>query len=210
MKNIHCVSPLTPSDCQELAKVVEKSGAKKLDIYLDKNSPDTVKRLCELCPGVSVDVRLSERGGGWYWDITFSPHTGNISMDEWMSERRGGWCWDITFSPHTDNINMDLVGLYPGQVTRLHQLVSLAQSWTVRYSLYLNFFGAEDWTELSRAVDTLDSVRTVGIERWSAPPSVSLLETLWNKTQQLWNIDNEKYYKTNEEDFSKLVMKHFQ
>ena len=55
-ENIRCKSLLTPSDCQELAKVVEKSGAKKLTIDLEKNSLDTVKRLCELCPGVRVNV----------------------------------------------------------------------------------------------------------------------------------------------------------
>ena len=54
MKNIDCNSPLNPSDLRELAKIAEKSGAKKLVIDLDKNSPDTVKRLCELCPGVTV------------------------------------------------------------------------------------------------------------------------------------------------------------
>ena len=176
------MSPLTPSDCQELAKVVEKSGAVRLDIDLDKNSPDTVKRLCELCPGVKVNVRLG----------------------------RGGVCIDITFSPHTDNINMKSVTLYPGEVTRLHQLVSLSQSWTVRGPLWLYDLGPEDWTELSVLLDTLDSVGRVVIGRWSAPPSVSLLETLWNKTKVGWEIDNEKYYKTNEEDFSQLVKKHFQ
>ena len=51
------MSSLTPSDCKELAKIVEKSRAKWLEI--DKNSPDTVKRLCELCPGVTVRVQLN-------------------------------------------------------------------------------------------------------------------------------------------------------
>ena len=59
------MSPLTPSDCQELAEIVEKSGAEELYIHLDKNSPDTVKRLCELCPGVRVNVDLSERRRGF-------------------------------------------------------------------------------------------------------------------------------------------------
>ena len=116
---------------------MEKSGAEKLDIVLDKKSPDTVKRLCELCPGVSVDMRLSEIGSGS--------------------------CSDITISPHTDNIIMEFVHLWPGQVTSLHQLVSLFQSWTVRYSLFLYDLGPEDWTGLSRAVDTLESVRWVNL-----------------------------------------------
>ena len=163
---------------------MEKSGAERLYIYLDKNSPDTVKRLCELCPGVYVIVELSER--------------------------RGGWCNDITFSPHTDNINMDWVHLYRGEVTRLHQLVSLSQSWIVRDNLHLSDLGPEDWTELSVLLDTLDSVRGVEIGRCSAPPSVSLLETLWNKTQEELRIDNDFYYKKNEEDFSNLLKKHFQ
>ena len=172
--------------------MVEKSGAERLDIILDKNSPDTVKRLLELCPGVTVIVRLSERGWG------------------------AGWCHDITFSPHTDSINMSSASLYPREVTRLHQLVSLSQSWTVRGGgmfggeLWLYGLGAEDWTELSVLLDTLDSVRVVWIRRWSAPPSLSLLETLWNKTKERWEVGGEKYYKKNEKDFSKLVMKHFQ
>ena len=135
-QHIRCVSPLTPSDCQELAEVVEKSGAEKLRIYLDMNSLDTVKRLCELCPGVRVDV--------------------------WLSEEVGGWCGGVTFSPHTDNINMSGVTLYPGEVTKLHQLVSLSQSWIVNW-LQLHDLGPEDWTELSRSLDTLDSVRWVKI-----------------------------------------------
>ena len=168
--NIDCVSPLTPSDYQDLAKVVEKSGAEKLYIYLDKNSPDTVKRLCELFPGVTVIVRLSESRG---------------------------LCYDITFSPHTDNINMSGVGLCPGEVTRLHQLVSLSQSWTVRDALYLRDLGPEDWTELSVSLDTLDSVDSVVIDGWSAPPSDSLLETLWDKTEKelsVYGQDGQDYY----------------
>ena len=33
---------------------MEKSEAEEL--YIDKNNPDNVKRLCELCPGVGVYV----------------------------------------------------------------------------------------------------------------------------------------------------------
>ena len=95
-------------------------------------------------------------------------------------------------------------------MTRLHQLVSLFQSWTVREDLWLYYnLGAEDWTELSRSLYTLDSVREVVIRRCSAPPSVSLLETLWNKTQERLEDDDNYYYKRNKEDFSKIVMKHF-
>ena len=105
---------------------------------------------------------------------------------------------------------MKWVSLHLGEVTRLHQLVSLFQSWTVQGTLWLYDLGPEDWTELSVLLDTLDSVREVWIDGWSAPPSVSLLETLWNKTEEEWEIDDEKYYKRNEEDFSQLVKKHFQ
>ena len=188
-KNIRCKSSLTPSNCQELANVIEKSGAEVLTISLDKNSPDTLKRLFELCPGVNVKVRL----GG----------------------RFSGECSGITFSPHTDSINMREVYLYPTHVTRLYMLVSLFQSWAVRDKLCLNdlgHLGREDWTELSRSLDTLNSVREVKIKMCIAPPSVSLLETLWNKTQEKWIVDDEKneYYKENEEDFAKILKKHFQ
>ena len=108
------MSPLT--DCQELSEIVKKSGAEYLHIYLDKNSPDTVKRVIEQS-AVKVHVELSERGGG---------------------------CTDVTFSPHTDNINMRSVYLHPGEVTRLTQLLSLYQSWTVRLMLCLFDLGPED------------------------------------------------------------------
>ena len=52
---------------------------------------------------------------------------------------------------------MGSLTLYPGDGTRLTQLLSLSQSWTVRDRLYLNDLGPEDWTELSRTLDTLDS-----------------------------------------------------
>ena len=93
---INCVSPLTPSDCQELSEIVKNAGAKKLFIGLEQNSPDTVKRLCELCPE-RVFVELSERGGV---------------------------CSMVTFSPH--NINMWSLDLYPGDLNRLTQLLSLS------------------------------------------------------------------------------------
>ena len=137
------MSPLTPSDCQELSEIVKKSGAKRLDIYLDKNSPDTVKRVIEHCPAVKVHVKLSERGGG---------------------------CTGVTFSPLTDNINMRSVTLLPGEVTRLTQLLSLSQSWTVRSWLWLIDLGPEDWTELYPALETLVSVRFVWIRSCSPPP----------------------------------------
>ena len=160
------MSPLTPSDCQELDEVVENSGAKRLDIDLDKNSPDTVKRVIEQS-AVKVNVGLSERGGA---------------------------CYNVTFSPHTDNINMEAVLLYPGEVTRLTQLLSLYQSWTVRDRLFVTGLGPEDWTELYPVLETLVSVRKVEITRCSPPPSVSLLETLWNKTEKEWDVDNDEYY----------------
>ena len=183
---INCVSPLT--DCQDLSEIVKKSGAESLGIHLDKNSPDTVKRVIEQS-AVKVTVRLSERGGG---------------------------CSDVTFSPHTDNINMKSVILNRAEVTRLTQLLSLSQSWTVRDELFLYDLGPEDWTELYPVLETLVSVETVWITRCSPPPSVSLLETLWDKTEEEWRVrkkwefDGEWYYKKNAENFTKLVTKHFQ
>ena len=116
----------------------------------------------------------------------------------------------MTFSPHPDNIDMKYIHLYPGEVTRLTQLLSLYQSWTMRGRLYLDDLGPEDWTELYPVLETLVSVRKVEITRCSPPPSVSLLETLWNKTQEDLVVNGEHYYKENQEDFSKLKMKHFQ
>ena len=49
------MSPLT--DCQDLSEIVKKSGAESLYIDLDKNSPDTVKRVIEQCPAVEVRVQ---------------------------------------------------------------------------------------------------------------------------------------------------------
>ena len=76
--------------------------------------------------------------------------------------------------------------------------------------LWLNYLGPEDRTELYPVLETLVSVVVVGISYCSPPPSVSLLETLWDKTEGEWEVDNEEYYKKNAEDFTKLVMKHFQ
>ena len=180
------MSPLT--DCQELSEIVKKSGAEYLHIYLDKNSPDTVKKVIEQS-AVRVGVKLNERGGG---------------------------CTGVTFSPHTDNINMRSVTLLPGEVTRLTQLLSLSQSWTVRGGLLLCDLGPEDWTELHPVLETLVSVKGVKIRRCSPPPSVSLLETLWDKTEEVRvvreeeEVDDEEYYKENAEDFTKLVTKYFQ
>ena len=105
---------------------------------------------------------------------------------------------------------MEFVSLYPGEVTRLTQLLSLYQSWTVRDGLCLSDLGPEDWTELYPVLETLVSVKWVEITRCSPPPSVSLLETLWDKTEDMWDVDDEMYYKENAEDFTKLVTKHFQ
>ena len=60
-RGINCVSLLT--EFQELIEIVEKSGAERLGIYLDKNSPDTVKRVIEQS-AVTVSVWMSERRGG--------------------------------------------------------------------------------------------------------------------------------------------------
>ena len=119
-------------------------------------------------------------------------------------------CYGVTFSPHTDNINMWSVYLHPGEVTRLTQLLSLYQSWTVVDRLHLIDLGPEDWTELYPVLETLVSVKVVLISSCSPPPSVSLLETLWDKTEVGWYVDGEKFYKENAEDFTKLVTKHFQ
>ena len=101
-------------------------------------------------------------------------------------------------------------------MTRLTQLLSLYQSWTVEYELCLYDLGPEDWTELYPVLETLVSVgREVEIRRCSPPPSVSLLETLWDKTEEVRvvreeeEVDDEEYYKENAEDFTKLVTKHF-
>ena len=65
-----------------------------------------------------------------------------------MLSEKGGTCSFFTLSRHTDNIKMGIVSLHPGEVTRLHQLVSLYQSWTVTDRLILTDLGAEDWSEL--------------------------------------------------------------
>ena len=175
-KTIRCWNPL--SDCQELIEIVKKSGAEYLHIDLDKNSPDTVKRVIEQS-AVRVGVRLSEKEG---------------------------YCMNVTFSPHTDKINMERVLLYPGEVTGLTQLLSLYQSWSVWDGLWLNYLGPEDWNELYPVLETLVSVRWVKITRRSPPPSFSLLETLWDKTEEKWEVDHLKFYKNNAEDFTKLVI----
>lgn len=102
--------------------------------------------------------------------------------------------------------NWDAFNIQTLTGTVLYQLVSLCQSWSVD-RLMLNDLGPEDWTELSRSLDTLDSVIWVRIDKCSALPSVSLLETLWNKTEERWSIGEEnEYYNKNEGNFSKLLI----
>ena len=65
-KTIVCRSALSPSDWQDLLLVVKKAGATKLDIEkFDENTPDSVKRLGELCDStgnvtVYVHVKFDE------------------------------------------------------------------------------------------------------------------------------------------------------
>ena len=65
-ESIVCRSALSPSDWQDLLLVVKEAGATKLDIEkFDENTPDSVKRLGELCDNtgnvtVNVHVKFDE------------------------------------------------------------------------------------------------------------------------------------------------------
>ena len=60
-ESIVCRSALSPSDWQDLLLVVKKAGATKLDIEkFDENTPDSVKRLCNMSDKVTVRVGLSK------------------------------------------------------------------------------------------------------------------------------------------------------
>ena len=54
-ETIVCRSALSPSDWQDLLLVVKKAGATKLDIEkFDENTPDSVKRLGDLCDNTGI------------------------------------------------------------------------------------------------------------------------------------------------------------
>ena len=60
-ESIVCRSALSPSDWQDLPVVVKKAGATKVDIKkFDENTPDGVKRLCNMSDKVTVRVGLSK------------------------------------------------------------------------------------------------------------------------------------------------------
>ena len=164
-ESIVCRSALSPSDWQDLLLVVKKAGATKLDIEkFDENTPDSVKRLGELCDktgNVTVYVKR---------DVKFDENTPYsvkrlCNMSDKVTVRVGlrkkGWCY---VQMKEEKIIMSSVHLYPGDVSSLAQLLSVSQSWQVKDFLHLHSLSCDDWCELAQLVQSLDSVGRVHIE----------------------------------------------
>ena len=71
----------------------------------------------------------------------------------------------------------------------------------MEWRLGLKDLGPADWAQLAELLETLDSAQGVSIAGCSPPRSVSLLRTLWDKTEEDWSVDDQ-----NEEDFNKLLV----
>ena len=94
-------------------------------------------------------------------------------------------------------------------MTRLHQLVSQYQSWQVK-GLSLTELGSDDWALLAQLLPRLTSVYKVKITSNSTPHLArDTLTLLWHKTELQWEVNNEKYEKSDDEAFDKMMNKHF-
>ena len=105
---------------------------------------------------------------------------------------------------------MGSVSLQSGDdVTRLHHLVSQYQSWTVLV-LYLTKLGPDDWALLAQLLPTLTRVwRVVITSNSTSHPAQETLRQLWDKTENEWEVNNEEYEKSDDENFDKMFHKHF-
>ena len=205
-ESIVCRSALSPSDWQDLLLVVKKAGATKLDIEkFDENTPDSVKRLGELCDktgNVTVYVKR---------DVKFDENTPYsvkrlCNMSDKVTVRVGlrkkGWCY---VQMKEEKIIMSSVHLYPGDVSSLAQLLSGSQSWQVKGCLALTNLSCDDWGELAQLVQSLDSLRLVfmtGVSpsQLKAQPLTEMVRHLWDKTENRWNwyVNGERYHKSDE------------
>ena len=216
-RRIVCRSALSPSDWQDLLLVVKKAGATKLDIEkFDENTPDSVKRLGELCDNtgnvtVYVHVKFDE--------ITPDCVKRLCNMSDKVTVTVGlskeGKC--VVRSVTEEKIIMsglsDVV-LYPGDVSSLAQLLSVSQSWQVKGGLGLHSLSCDDWGELAQLVQSLDSVGRVGM-RGVLPPQLDagLVRHLRGKTEKVWVVngeESEEYYKSDESHLDTILNKYCQ
>ena len=211
-KSIVCRSALSPSDWQDLLLVVKEAGATKLDIEkFDENTPDSVKRLGELCDktgNVTVYVKR---------DVKFDENTPysvkrlcNMSDKVTVGVRlsKYGRC---EVQRKEEKIIMSSVHLYPGDVSSLAQLLSGSQSWQVKGCLALTNLSCDDWGELAQLVQSLDSVEWVNM-RGDLPPQLDagLVRHLWGKTEAGWYVNRETYYKSDESHLDTILNKYCQ
>ena len=192
--------------------VVKKAGATKLDIEkFDENTPDSVKRLGELCDktgNVTVYVKR---------DVKFDENTPEVvkrlcNMSDKVTVRVGlrkkGWCY---VQMKEEKIIMSSVHLYPGDVSSLAQLLSVSQSWQVEGWLHLHSLSCDDWGELAQLVQSLVSVWEVVISGVLPPQlDAGLVRHLWGKTGGMWSVNGEWYYKRDESHLDTFLNKYCQ
>ena len=174
-------------DWEELETAVINTNNKELvvdlssEVKYESETWDHIKRLATLCKQVYVPtLRLSE-----------------------------GRCEGVYIS--TNKIEMWNVSLNPGVgVNGLHHLLSQYESWVVYGGLYLTELRSDDWALLAQLLPTLTWVERVVITNNStSQPAQKTLRQLWNKTNLGWEVNNEKYKKSDVENFDKMFNKHF-
>ena len=106
---------------------------------------------------------------------------------------------------------MSDVDLYPGDVSSLAQLLSVSQSWQVKYGLHLWSLSCDDWGELAQLVQSLDSVEVVYMTG-DLPPQLDagLVRHLWGKTEGVWRVNGEWYDKSDESHLDTILNKYCQ
>ena len=192
--------------------VVKKAGATEVDIReFDEITPDSVKRLGELCDktgNVTVYVKR---------DVKFDENTPEVVKR--LCNMSDKVTVGVTLSKYgrcevqrkEEKIIMSGVHLYPGDVSSLAQLLSGSQSWQVKGCLALTNLSCDDWGELAQLVQSLDSVGVVWIEGVSPSQlDAGLVRQLWGKTEGLWGVNGESYEKSDESNLDTFLNKYCQ
>ena len=96
-------------------------------------------------------------------------------------------------------------------LTRLEKLLSQYVSWEVDFGgLHLTELGSDDWALLAQLLPTLTRVWRVEITSNSTShPAQETLRQLWHKTVRCWEVNDERYEKSDDENFNKMFNKYF-
>ena len=180
-ESIVCRSALSPSDWQDLLLVVKKAGATKLDIEkFDENTPDSVKRLCNMSDKVTVRVGLRKKG--WCYVqmkeekiIMSSVHLYPGDVSSLAQLLSGSQSWQVKGCLALTNLSCDDWG----------ELAQLVQS-----------------------LDSVGVVWIEGVS--PSQLDAGLVRQLWGKTEGLWGVNGESYEKSDESNLDTFLNKYCQ